>query len=84
MNEKEINQLINQLRIQLCNEPSLKGKGPDAIDEAIMDIFFEAFTQGEMDRKDLEVLANYLGYELDEEFKNDPTPDPITLKGGKK
>lgn len=77
MNENEINQLINQLRIKLSMSPSNKGKSPDEIDEAIMDIFYTTYTQGKMSRTDLEVLANALGYELDDDFKNDPIPDPI-------
>ena len=80
MNTKEIYELINNLKIQLSNEPSLKGKGPDAIDEAILEIFYETFEKGEMSRKDLETLAAAMGYEMDDSFKNDPTPDPIDTK----
>ena len=53
----------------------LKGVGLD--DEKILDIFYEAFEEGKMDRKDLETLAESLGYELDDDFKEDKTPDPI-------
>lgn len=65
MNEEQINSLIEQLR----------ASGMD--DEKIMDVFFKTFQEGKMDREDLETLANVLGYELTDEFKNDPTPDPI-------
>ena len=68
MNEEQINSLIEQLR----------ASGMD--DEKIMDVFFKTFQEGKMDRKDLETLANVLGYELTDEFKNDPTPDPIESK----
>ena len=84
MDKNEIQQLVNQLRIQLANEPKVKEKGPDAIDEAILDIFFEAFVQGKMDRFDLKTLFDFMGYELPEGFMEDPTPDPITQKKGNK
>lgn len=65
MNEEEIQSLIKQL------------KAAGLSDEDIMNVFYEAFESGEMDRKDLEVLAEAMGYELTDDFKNDQTPDPI-------
>lgn len=65
MEEKEIQSLIEQLKATGLNE------------EEIMDVFYKAFTDGEMDRKDLETLSEYMGYELTDDFKNDPQPDPI-------
>lgn len=65
MDKEQIDSLVSQL----------KGVGLD--DEQILDVFYEAFTKGKMDRKDLETLAESLGYELDEEFKDEKTPDPI-------
>lgn len=65
MNKEEMDSLISQL----------KASGLD--EEKIMETFYETFQQGKMDRKDLEACANYLGYELTDEFKNDETPDPI-------
>ena len=65
MNEQEIQSLIKQLKAAGLN------------DEQIMDTFYEAFESGEMDRKDLEVLAEAMGYELTDDFKNDENPDPI-------
>lgn len=67
MNNEEIKSLIEQL------------KATGLKDEEIMDIFWETFTKGEMDRKDLETLANAMGYELTDDFKNDEHPDPISL-----
>lgn len=69
MNETEIESLIKQL----------KAAGLD--EEEIMETFFETFQEGKMDRKDLETLAEFMGYELTDEFKNDKTPDPIAVKG---
>lgn len=68
MNNEQIQELIKQL----------KAAGLD--DEKIMEVFYETFTDGKMDRKDLETLASALGYELTDDFKNDPTPDPIASK----
>ena len=65
MNSEEIQSLIEQLKAQGLSE------------EDIMEIFFQTFTEGKMDRKDLETLADAMGYELTDEFKNDETPDPI-------
>lgn len=65
MNAEEIKSLIEQLKAQ----------GLD--DEEIMTVFYETFTKGDMDRKDLETLAEAMGYELTDDFKNEPTPDPI-------
>ena len=68
MNKEEIDSLINELKAQGMDE------------EKILEALFDGFKKGEYDRKDLEALANALGYELSEEFKNDETPDPITSK----
>lgn len=69
MNNEEIQSLIEQLKAQGLSE------------EEIMNVFYETFTQGKMDRKDLETLANAMGYELTDDFKNDETPDPIADLG---
>jgi hypothetical protein len=69
MDNEKIQSLISQL------------KGVGLGDEEILDVFYAAFQKGKMDRKDLETLADSLGYELDDDFKEDKTPDPI--EGGK-
>lgn len=69
MNEEQINSLIEQLKATGLEE------------DDIMTIFYETFEKGKMDRKDLETLANVMGYELTDDFKNDPTPDPIEGEG---
>lgn len=71
MDREEIDSLVKQLKAQGLS------------DEEIMDTYYEAFTKGEMDRKDLEVLAEHLGYELDDDFKNDEHPDPIAEEADK-
>ena len=69
MNSEEIQSLIEQLKAQGLSE------------EEIMDVFYQTFVDGEMDRKDLETLADAMGYELTDEFKNELTPDPINAEG---
>lgn len=69
MNNEEIEALVEQLKAQGLSE------------EQIMDVFYKTFEEGKMDRKDLETLANFMGYELTDEFKNEPTPDPIEANG---
>ena len=69
MNNEEIESLIKQLKAQGLDE------------EEIMGIFYDVFEKGEMDRKDLETLAEAMGYELTDDFKNEPTPDPIAAEG---
>lgn len=53
-------------------------KATGLTEEEIMDTFYAAFQEGKMDRKDLEACANFMGYELTDDFKNDPTPDPMS------
>ena len=69
MNSEEIKSLIEQLKAQGLTE------------DEIMNVFYETFVKGDMDRKDLETLAEAMGYELTDDFKNEPTPDPIASKG---
>lgn len=73
MDKTEMNSLVNQL------------KATGLTEEEIMDTFYAAFQEGKMDRKDLEACANFMGYELTDDFKNDATPDPMSspdLGGG--
>ena len=69
MDNEEIKSLIEQLKATGLGE------------EEIMDVFYKTFEKGKMDRKDLETLANEMGYELTDEFKNDEHPDPIENEG---
>ena len=69
MDNEKIQSLVEQL------------KGVGLSDEEILDVFYATFQKGKMDRKDLETLADSLGYELDDDFKADKTPDPIQQGG---
>lgn len=69
MDNEEIKSLIEQLKATGLGE------------EEIMDVFYKTFEKGKMDRKDLETLANEMGYELTDEFKNDEHLDPIETEG---
>lgn len=69
MNNEEIQSLIKQLKAAGLN------------DEEIMDTFYEGFQSGELDRNDLEALAEAMGYELTDDFKKDSQPDPIAAEG---
>ena len=70
MEKAEFESLVKQLKAAGLNE------------EQIMETFFETFQEGKMSREDLESCAEFLGYELTDDFKNDPTPDPIANAGG--
>lgn len=65
MDKAEMDSLVSQL------------KAAGLTEEQIMETFFKTFQEGKMDRKDLEACAEYMGYELTDDFKNDQTPDPI-------
>ena len=69
MDRTEMESLVKQLKAAGLNE------------EQIMETFYETFQEGKMDRKDLEACAEFMGYELTDDFKNDPTPDPIASGG---
>lgn len=70
MEKSEFESLLKQLKAAGLN------------DEQIMETFYETFQEGKMDRKDLESCAEFLGYELTDEFKQDGTPDPIAKPEG--
>ena len=69
MERTEMESLVKQL------------KAAGLTEEQIMETFYETFQEGKMDRKDLEACAEFMGYELTDGFKNDPTPDPIANGG---
>ena len=70
MNHEEMESLVKQLKAAGLSE------------EQIMETFFETFQDGKMDREDLEALAEFMGYELTDDFKKDETPDPIASGEG--
>lgn len=69
MDRTEMESLVKQL------------KAAGLTEEQIMETFYETFQDGKMDRKDLEACAEFMGYELTDDFKNDQTPDPIANGG---
>ena len=69
MDRTEMESLVKQL------------KAAGLTEEQIMETFYETFQDGKMDREDLEACAEFMGYELTDDFKNDPTPDPIAGGG---
>ena len=69
MDRTEMESLVKQL------------KAAGLTEEQIMETFYETFQDGKMERKDLEACAEFMGYELTDDFKNDPTPDPIANGG---
>ena len=60
-----------------------KPKNEEQLNEMVLDAMFYGFQQGELRRTDLAKAAKILGYEVSEEFMNDPHPDPIDVKGDK-
>lgn len=70
MDRTEMESLVRQL------------KAAGLTEEQIMETFYETFQEGKMDRKDLEACAEFMGYELTDDFKDDPTPDPIAMPEG--
>ena len=65
MNEKETKQLIKDLREQFKRKFSKKND--KEIDHMILDVFFQAFCEDKMDRKDLTTLTNALGYGVNDD-----------------
>lgn len=53
---------------------------PQQLDEAVLDGVFCGFENGELRRTDLARIATLMGFEVDEDFMNDPHLDPIDEK----
>lgn len=66
MNENEIKELIKGLKT------FYKKNNPDAseeeIEHMILDVFFKAYCENRMDKKDLSTLTNALGYRVKEDI----------------
>ena len=65
MNEKEIKQLIKQMREQFSSIE--KGKSEEEIDQMILDVFFRGYCEDKMSREDLTALTAALGYEVNDD-----------------
>ena len=68
MNEKEIKQLIEDMKNQFSK--AYPKKSEEEIEEMILDVFFKAYCEDKMDREDLTTLTNALGYEIKDEILN--------------
>lgn len=66
MNEKEIQQLIKQMRQQFGSIK--KGSSEEEIDQMILDVFFRGYCEDKMSREDLTTLTSALGYEVKDEI----------------
>ena len=77
---EQIKRWLDDIRETLRQNPQNLKYTDDEINEMILDGMFEGFTNGELRRTDLARIANILGYEVSEEFMNDPHPDPIDEK----
>ena len=80
MNDEELLDFINFIKNDLKKSKRCENASEDEINKIIMDSMFEGFIMGDLRRKDLARIAQMLGYELTEEFMNDPRPDPYDLK----
>lgn len=78
MNEKEIYALIDQLRQQF--RKINKNASEEEIDKMILDVFFQAYVEDEMDRDDLRTLTNALGYETNEDILDQVDADKRNRK----
>ena len=78
MNEKEIYALIDQLRQQF--RKINKNASEEEIDKMILDVFFQAYVEDEMDRDDLRTLTNALGYETNEDVLDQVDADKRNRK----
>lgn len=83
MKKEQMKKWIESIKAGLIKMPEFKGASGDDLNSAVMDGLFEGFLQGELHRIDLILAGEILGFELDEDFINDPHPDPIDLKKGK-
>ena len=66
MNEKQIRELIAQLRQQF--KARNRDKSDEEIDKMILDVFFKAYCEDKMDREDLTTLTEVLGYQVNDEI----------------
>ena len=69
MNEKQIRELIAQLRQQF--KARNRDKSDEEIDKMILDVFFKAYCEDKMDREDLTTLTEVLGYQVNDEILNE-------------
>ena len=66
MNEKEIRQTVNAVREEY--KKHFPNKTQEERDQLLLDSFFKAYCEDQMDREDLTVLASVMGYEVDKKI----------------
>ena len=62
MNEKQIRELIDQLKKQF--KAKYSNKSDEEIEQMILDVFFQAYCEDKMSREDLTTLTEFMGYEV--------------------
>ena len=80
MTEKELRIWIEDIKEDLRKDKRYKGATEEDLNEMVMDGMFYGFQQGELKRTDLATIAKILGFEINQEFMNDPHPDPYYAK----
>ena len=78
--DDEILQWIKDIKEEFEKMDELKDASEEELKKVILNTMFEGFKQGDLRRTDLARSARLLGFELDDEFMNDPNPDPYELK----
>ena len=82
MTKEQMTKWVDAIRADLKSKKEYRDLDEDSINELVMDGMYKGFIQGELHRYELKEIAEYLGFEMDDEFMNDPNPDPIDLKKG--
>lgn len=79
MSDDQIKDWVNFIKNNLRRQKEFKNASDEELTGAVMDGMFAGFQQGELRRIDLKRIAEVLGFEIDEDFMNDPHPDPYDL-----
>jgi hypothetical protein len=77
---EQVLEWVNGIKNEIRKNPQCSKATEEELNEMVLDGMFEGFQKGELSRKNLARIAKLLGYELSEEFMNDPHPDPIDMK----
>ena len=83
MTREEMTKLIEAIRNHIMSLDECKDASEEEVLDMLMDALFAGFEAGDLHRSDLALAADILGFEISEEFMNDPHPDPIDMKGKK-
>ena len=80
MTDEQIKAWVLGLKEHLKTKKEFKKSSEHELNCAVMDGMFQGFLEGDLRRIDLAKIATILGFEVDEEFMNDPHPDPYYAK----